>query len=142
MLAPVTIDPPRLTLQNVQILRQAARTSQATFLSSVLPAQGYELDFDRRRPQTSSNWSTTTGRVGHTRGPSNHGSADDPGAATSSDAADQDATTIWGSLQRLQGQSIGLGSAAEHQLGRALELCRDLRCRKVNMLWLLYVTMD
>lgn len=56
---------------------------------------------------------------------------DDPGTATSSAAADQDAATIWASLQRLQDQSFGLGSAAEQQLGRALNVCRDLRRCKV-----------
>lgn len=55
----------------------------------------------------------------------------DPGTATSSAAADQDAATIWASLQRLQDQSFGLGSAAEQQLGRALSMCRDLRGCKV-----------
>ncbi|CAM9639205.1 unnamed protein product, partial [Hapterophycus canaliculatus] len=145
--------PARLT---PEMVRQAARTSQAAFLSSVLPTQ--DLDFQtitnngyaspsQQSPPVMSNgrhWSPADpalpGQDGRTSGP--RASAEvavAPGAAiSSSDAAgsttsDRQAAARWASMRRLQEQSVGLGSAADHQLTRALQLCRDLRGLKTGV---------
>lgn len=147
-----------------QTLRRAALTSQAAFLSTVLPgdsrSSGNNNNITQRsgssppgaplmqpaRPTPKSitdkvpdeNYRTLSlGAVDggdasatdlRAASGSNHGN----GIRSSSSAADRAALAQWESLQRLQQQSFGLGSVAEHQIRRALELCRDVRGWKVN----------
>ncbi|CAM9384266.1 unnamed protein product [Scytosiphon promiscuus] len=148
-----TDSPARLT---PEMVRQAARTSQAAFLSSVLPAE--DLDFQTTAsngkahsshlsPPVSLNggyWSrvdsAVPGQAGSTGEHRAGGAVTAPPGAmpSSSDAAesttsDRQAVTRWASMRRLQEQSVGLGSAADHQLTRALQLCRDLRGLKTGI---------
>lgn len=125
------------------MLRQAARTSQAAFLSSVLPAEDFEADNGYLLPHSPPitpkpvQWSSAIDAIPKSRresscGVSAAGGAVDASSAISSSAADMEAVAQWASLKRLHDQSVGLGSASVHQLSRALELCRALRGLKVH----------
>lgn len=115
-----------------QVLRQEARSSQAAFLSSVLPEPDLDLDASpsaSTRLQLSPTITPSGLRGGAATG-------DGAGAAISSgdaEGSDRRAVARWASMRRLQEQSVGLGSAADHQLARALQLCRDLRGLKVRV---------
>lgn len=146
------------------MLRQNARTSQADFLSSVLPAQ--DFDFGTAVPGNGHSTATSTPtflqRVSPPRTPngpaiddavvasglsSNRAEGPEAGliataslkvssidaTAVGSSFSDKQAVARWTSMRRLQEQSVGLGSAADHQLTRALQLCRDLRGLKVRV---------
>jgi len=168
-----------LCVDSKQMLREEARTSQAAFLSSVLPVE--DLSFGTgSSPGTSTNlllstpatpnrqWShavdpaatpvlplrhSTNGTVEPAAVYTPTAGVEDKGAAaviSSSDKkdavvgsgsgsgsvssfADRQAVARWSSMRRLQEQSFGLGSAAHHQLTRALQLCRDARGLKANV---------
>ncbi|CAM9723032.1 unnamed protein product, partial [Laminaria digitata] len=113
-----------------EMLRQAAQNSQALFLSSVLPTDDF-------RPTGGSppitpkprHWSSAA-PAGRHPGESRRTRSGAGNVTTS--VADKEAAARWASLRRLQDQSVGLGSATEHQLGRALELCRNLRGLQVR----------
>lgn len=118
-----------------QALRQAARDSQADFLSGFVPAEDTV-----KGPREASGASSARAILRHRSSSSDvlFGAGADAidrphpkGRGASADvdgisAADKAAVERWESLQRLQRQSLGLGSAAENQLGRALEVCRDI----------------
>lgn len=129
----VLTSPCRLRTLLLQTLREAARSSQAEFLSTVLPSGGDTASSSPPITPRPEHWSSVAEAVpkpqrgvdGGTAGTgADHGS--------SSSAADDNAVARWASLQRLRDQSVGLGGAAQHQLGRALELCRGLRGLKVK----------
>lgn len=131
--------PPDVSRFTIQAIRQAGQRFQADFLSTVLsPVRngngnrrteaGVLAMHERRTPAT----------LKYGQHPSHSGGAGngDAGFRGSEDRitspVDEAATAKWDALQRLQSQNLGLGTAAEHQLGRALELCRDIRGWKVD----------
>ncbi|CAM9770360.1 unnamed protein product [Ectocarpus fasciculatus] len=137
------------------MVRQAARTSQAAFLSSVLPTQ--DFDFDTATSDSSNPFKPATALPGISPPNGSHRSPivgpEEPGRAAGLvgggvlglDAAissgngvgptcsDTQAAARWASMRRLEDQGAGLGNAADHQLTRALQLCRDLRGLKAGM---------
>ncbi|CBJ30454.1 expressed unknown protein [Ectocarpus siliculosus] len=136
------------------IVRQAARTSQAAFLSSVLPTQ--DLDFDTANSDSSNPFTPTTlpgislpngrhrspvvgpGEPGRAAGlggggVSGLGAAISAGSGVGPTSSDTQAAARWASMRRLEDQGAGLGNAADHQLARALQLCRDLRGQKAGV---------
>lgn len=143
------------------MLRQDARTSQADFLSSVLPVQDFDFG-TTSHSSTSTPTSTFLQRLSPPMTPNAHAiddaivasglssgraegrettagvavSSTDGGGgggfAAGSSFSDKQAAARWASMRRLHEQSLGLGSAADHQLTRALQLCRDLRGLKVR----------
>ncbi|CAB1113206.1 unnamed protein product [Ectocarpus sp. CCAP 1310/34] len=142
--------PPRPT---PEIVRQAARTSQAAFLSSVLPTQN--LDFDTANSDSSNPFTRAAlpesppngrhrspvvgpGEPGRASGiggggVSGLGAAISSGNGVGLTSSDTRAAARWASMRRLEDQGAGLGNAADHQLARALQLCRDLRGLKAGM---------
>ncbi|CAM9159674.1 unnamed protein product [Ectocarpus sp. 4 AP-2014] len=137
-----------------EIVRQAARSSQAAFLSSVLPTQG--LDFDTTNSDSSNPFTPTAlpgvcppngrhrnpvvgpGEPGRAAGlggsgVSGLGAAISSGNGEGPTSSDTQAAGRWASMRRLEDQGAGLGNAADHQLARALQLCRDLRGLKAGM---------
>ncbi|CAM9616684.1 unnamed protein product, partial [Ectocarpus sp. 12 AP-2014] len=143
--------PPRPT---PEIVRHAAQTSQAAFLSSVLPTQ--DLDFDTANSDSSNPFTPTAppgicppngrhrspvvgpGEPGRAAGlwgggVSGLGAAISSGNGVGPTSPDTQAAARWTSMRRLEDQGAGLGNAADHQLARALQLCRDLRGLKAGM---------
>lgn len=137
------------------MVRQATRTSQAAFLSTVLPVQDLAVENNGYvnnplSPPITPNseyWSSKIHPISSYSGrepsspPLSHGSVttaadlstlNNSSSSPIGSAEDKEALGRWASLQRLQDQSSGLGGAAEHQLSRALELCRGLQGLKVN----------
>lgn len=148
-----------------QMLRQDARTSQADFLSTVLPAQDFDfgsvpsnghttststptylqrmppppstpngpgIDDDAAVASGQSRSSDRAERPGVDRAATAGVAVSSIDAAVGSSVSDKQAVARWASMRRLQEQSVGLGGAADHQLTRALQLCRDLRGLKVR----------
>lgn len=131
--------------ESLQVLRQVARESEADFLCSVIPELELELEGESEHNGQPSDYRSIIGpeqrssfssAVGEVRGEAGRRSlAKSPaenGGSDISSIADATAVARWESLQRLQQQSLGLGNAAEHQLGRALEVCRNLGSWKVR----------
>lgn len=115
-----------------QVLRQEARTSEAAFLSSVLPESDLDLDAS---PSTSTHLQLSP-MIKPSGGRGGAATDGGTGAATSAgdaEGSDKRAVSRWASMRRFQEQSVGLGSAADHQLTRALQLCRELRGLKVGV---------
>lgn len=111
------------------MLRQAAQTSQAFFLSTVLPKEDFSSGGSPPITPKPRHWSSASGPapVGGRPGESRRARPGAGGVTVTSAVADKEAVARWASLRRLQDQGVGLGSAIEHQLGRALDLCRNLR---------------
>lgn len=127
--------------ESLQVLRQVARESEADFLCSVIPELEGEseqngTDSNYRSiigPEQRSSFSSAVGEFGEAGRRSLAKSLAENGGSDISSFADATAVARWESLQRLQQQSLGLGNAAEHQLGRALEVCRNLGSWKVRL---------